>query len=81
MYQVVVDTNVLMSGSAWSGTASRLVDALLAGEAILCLSPNLLAELSRDSPRHGLYSARHPRLPGQCGTSRSGAYPLATVRG
>jgi uncharacterized protein len=44
--KLVVDTNVLMSGSAWSGTASRLVDALLAGEATLCLSDKLLAELA-----------------------------------
>lgn len=44
--KLVVDTNVLMSGSAWSGTASRLVDALLAGEATLCLSEKLLAELA-----------------------------------
>ncbi|HOY57293.1 MAG TPA: putative toxin-antitoxin system toxin component, PIN family [Verrucomicrobiota bacterium] len=44
--KLVVDTNVLMSGSAWSGTASRLVDALLAGEATLCLSEALLAELA-----------------------------------
>ena len=35
-----------MSGSAWSGTASRLVDALLAGEATLCLSEKLRAELT-----------------------------------
>lgn len=44
--KLVVDTNVLMSGSAWSGTASRLVDALLAGEATLCFSEKLLAELA-----------------------------------
>jgi putative PIN family toxin of toxin-antitoxin system len=44
--KLVVDTNVLISGSAWSGTASRLVDALLAGEAPLCLSEKLLAELA-----------------------------------
>jgi hypothetical protein len=44
--RLVVDTNVLMSGSVWSGTASRLVDALLAGEATLCLSEKLVAELA-----------------------------------
>jgi predicted nucleic acid-binding protein len=44
--RLVVDTNVLLSGSAWPGTASRLVDALLAGEATLCLSERLLAELA-----------------------------------
>lgn len=44
--KLVVDTNVLMSGSAWTGTAARLVDALLAGEAVLCLSESLLDELS-----------------------------------
>lgn len=35
-----------MSGAAWSGTASRLLDVLLAGEATLCLSEKLLAELA-----------------------------------
>ncbi len=44
--KLALDTNVLMSGSAWPGTASRLVDALLAGEATLCLSEPLLAELA-----------------------------------
>ena len=44
--KLVVDTNVLLSGAAWSGTASRLVDALLAGEATLCLSESVLAELA-----------------------------------
>ena len=44
--KLVVDTNVLISGSAWTGTASRLVDALLEGEAALCLSQTLLAELA-----------------------------------
>lgn len=44
--KLVVDTNVLMSCAAWPGTASRLLDALLAGEAVLCLSESLLAELT-----------------------------------
>ena len=44
--KLVVDTNVLMSGAAWTGTASRLVDALLDGEAVLCLSERVLAELA-----------------------------------
>ncbi len=44
--KLVVDTNVLLSGSAWSGTASLLVDKLLNGEATLCLSEDLLAELA-----------------------------------
>ena len=44
--KLVVDTNVLMSGSLWTGTASRLVDALLEGEPRLCLSESVLAELA-----------------------------------
>jgi putative PIN family toxin of toxin-antitoxin system len=44
--KLVVDTNVLLSGAAWTGTASRLVDALLDGEAVLCLSASVLAELA-----------------------------------
>ena len=44
--KLVVDTNVLLSGAAWTGTASRLVDVLLVGEATLCLSEKLLAEVA-----------------------------------
>lgn len=44
--KLVVDTNLLLSGSAWAGTASLLVDALLAGEVMLCGSEELLAELA-----------------------------------
>jgi putative PIN family toxin of toxin-antitoxin system len=43
--KLVVDTNVLVSGSLWSGPASRLVDALADGKAWLCTSDILLAEL------------------------------------
>jgi putative PIN family toxin of toxin-antitoxin system len=35
---------VLLSGTLWTGTASRLVDALLDGVATLCLSASVLAE-------------------------------------
>ena len=42
--RLVVDTNVLLSGTLWTGTASRLVDALLDGVATLCLSASVLAE-------------------------------------
>jgi putative PIN family toxin of toxin-antitoxin system len=44
--KLVVDTNVLLSGSIWTGAASRLVDALLDGEAVLCPSESLLAEFA-----------------------------------
>jgi uncharacterized protein len=43
--KLVVDTNVLVSGSLWGGNSARLIDALLAGRATLCLSSKLLAEL------------------------------------
>lgn len=42
--KLVVDINVLVSGSLWSGNPSRLVDALLDGVATLCVSPAVLAE-------------------------------------
>lgn len=42
--KLVVDTNVLLSGSLWTGTASRLVDGILDGLATLCLSADVLAE-------------------------------------
>jgi len=44
--KLVVDTNVLISGSAWTGAASQLVDATLAGEAVLCISETMLVELA-----------------------------------
>lgn len=44
--RLVVDTNVLLSGTLWTGTASRLVDALLDGAATLCLSASVLAEFA-----------------------------------
>jgi uncharacterized protein len=43
--KLVVDINVLVSGSLWKGNPSRLVDALLDGSATLCASSPVLAEL------------------------------------
>jgi putative PIN family toxin of toxin-antitoxin system len=42
--KLVVDINVLVSGSLWTGNPSRLVDALLDGSATLCASAPVLAE-------------------------------------
>ena len=42
--KLVVDVNVLVSGSLWRGNPSRLVDALLDGSATLCTSASVLAE-------------------------------------
>jgi len=42
--KLVVDINVLVSGSLWSGNPSRLVDAVLGGAATLCASAAVLAE-------------------------------------
>ena len=42
--KLVVDVNVLVSGSLWSGNPARLVDALLDGTATLCASSLVLAE-------------------------------------
>jgi uncharacterized protein len=42
--KLVVDINVLVSGSLWRGNPSRLVDALLDGSATLCASSLVLAE-------------------------------------
>lgn len=44
--KLVVDTNVLLSGTLWTGTASRLVDAVLDGAATLYLSASVLAEFT-----------------------------------
>ena len=40
--KLVVDTNVLLSGTLWTGTAARLVDAVLDGVATLCLSADVI---------------------------------------
>ena len=42
--KLVVDINVLVSGSLWRGNPSRLVDALLDGSATLCASAPVMAE-------------------------------------
>ena len=42
--KLVVDVNVLVSGSLWRGNASLLVDALLDGSARLCSSAPVMAE-------------------------------------
>jgi putative PIN family toxin of toxin-antitoxin system len=42
--KLVVDINVLVPGSLWSGNPSRLVDALLDGLAALCASGPVMAE-------------------------------------
>jgi putative PIN family toxin of toxin-antitoxin system len=42
--KLVVDVNVLVSGSLWKGNPSRLVDALLDGTATLCASTLVMAE-------------------------------------
>ena len=42
--KVVVDVNVLVSGSLWRGSPSILVDAILDGTATLCVSPAILEE-------------------------------------
>ena len=43
--KLVVDTNLLVSGSLWHGLPARLVDALMAAPGTLCPSPGLLREL------------------------------------
>ena len=42
--KLVVDVNVLVSGSLWRGNPARLVDALLDGSATLCASGLVMAE-------------------------------------
>ena len=45
--KLVLDTKVLVSGSAWPGPAARLLDATLDGSATLCVAEPLLSELAR----------------------------------
>lgn len=47
MTQVVLDTNVLVSGLGWSGPPAAIVDSVAAGEVILVTSSTLLVELRR----------------------------------
>ena len=44
--KLVIDTNVLLSGSLWNGLAAKLIDVVLDGEATLYTSDDLLAELT-----------------------------------
>ena len=45
--RIVVDTNVLISGTFFSGTPSVLVDACFTGDLELVVSPEILAEYTR----------------------------------
>jgi putative PIN family toxin of toxin-antitoxin system len=45
--KLVVDINVLVSGTLWQGNPSRLLDALLEGAAMLCASGAVLAEFEQ----------------------------------
>ncbi len=44
--KAVVDTNALVSGLLWRGNPSRILDAILDNRVELCLTEELLAELS-----------------------------------
>jgi putative PIN family toxin of toxin-antitoxin system len=44
--KLVLDTNVLLSGSLWKGVAAQLMDAVLDGDATLCVSESPLAEFA-----------------------------------
>lgn len=44
--KAVVDTNTLVSGFLWFGNPSRILDAILDNRFELCLTEELLAELS-----------------------------------
>jgi uncharacterized protein len=50
--KLVIDINVLVSGSLWKGNPSRLMDAVLSGAATLCVSPAVLAEFQDVVERH-----------------------------
>jgi uncharacterized protein len=43
--KLVVDTNLLVSGTLWSGAPARLVDAVLSAPGTLCLSADIVKEL------------------------------------
>lgn len=43
--KLVVDTNLLVSGTLWRGAPARLLDAVLSVPGTLCLSTELLVEL------------------------------------
>jgi putative PIN family toxin of toxin-antitoxin system len=44
--KLVVDTNTLLSGSLWDGPSAQLLDAVGRGQAVLVMSPDLLAEFA-----------------------------------
>jgi uncharacterized protein len=43
--KLVVDTNLLVSGTLWSGSPARLVNAVLSTPGTLCLSADIVMEL------------------------------------
>lgn len=42
--KLVVDTNLLLSGTLWRGSPARLLDAVLSEPGTLCLSPEIILE-------------------------------------
>ncbi|MGQ0551478.1 MAG: putative toxin-antitoxin system toxin component, PIN family [Armatimonadota bacterium] len=62
--KVVLDTNTLVSGIAWTGPPAEILIALREGRHDLVISPDLLAELIRvlRYPRLRIV-ASHPSLP------------------
>ena len=59
--KLVVDINVLVSGSLWRGNPSRLVDALLDGSATLCASASVMAEFEEVIQREKFQKRLEPR--------------------
>ncbi len=45
--KLVVDTNLLVSGTLWSGSPARLVNAVLSAPGTLCLSAEIVMELGK----------------------------------
>lgn len=45
MHKVVIDTNVFISGIVYGGNPRKIIQAWLAKEIIVCLSPELKAEI------------------------------------
>ena len=59
--KLVVDTNLLVSGTLWSGSPARLVTAVLSAPGTLCLSAEIVMELGGVLGR-GEFAGRFTKL-------------------
>ena len=81
--KLVIDTNVLISGSLWRGAPAQLLDAALSGRARIFLSKTLLLELDEVLRRPKFtarLTAQGETAAGIVARLRDGSFEIAPAR-